>query len=242
MCEVKAPFGVELEFSSRRTSYSTLLSQLQTICENRGSTLSESEGLEHWTLKHDCSCGFELTTPRLEGEDGLNHLCLVAKDLQHENAGNSLVDRSCGMHVHIGIEDITRRQLQNIFVAFQRLEPLTLLTVPPSRNDNNYCRRISDWRAYDGRLELPTDHSDGVNFMGWNYRGDMEIRYGAGTCDHNKIRHWVLYIQGVLGRACEVGPPENSIDNPDGLEAWLGEEGCPTVNWVRERYNRFRGR
>lgn len=235
MFEVRIPCGLELEFSSRHRSESDLRG---AFLEALGNSLSDYEEPDVWTFKHDCSCGYEVTTPILRTSEELEAACAVFRAVQHRFRGQRLVNRSCGFHVHFSVDDMTRRQCLFVQTAFVKLEGAIYKILPPSRRNGGYCSSLRE-SANPRGLELITYHSVAVNFMRWNFPGDLEVRYGAGTCDHRKIKHWTLFLQELICRAVDNGPPEEEIDTVEDMLRWVcdGEttEAGKTAEWVLER-------
>lgn len=90
--------------------------------------------------------GPEAVTGVLNGDDGLNHLQLICKELTAR--GN--VDKYCGMHLHCGGIDFSKENLVYLYKICLLLEDQIMQLVPKSRRNNEYCRRLD-------RLELTSD-------------------------------------------------------------------------------------
>lgn len=242
MFEIKTPFGVELEFSSRRVDQGDLDGAFTDALRNFGEELTRRESPENWTLKSDPSCGFEVTTPVLRTMEDLLKLKSVIKDVQSRFKGRSIVSRDCGLHVHFDVDNFSRRDLRKIFQSFARVENFLYKLVPNSRRDGSYCHSLCRHRSYDTE-ETPfsTDHYTAVNVSSWYHRGTMEVRYAAGSCHHEKVTYWVALLQGVIARAVEGEPPQSNLTDLRSFWQWMGQDfqtdwDEAVAMWVNKRY------
>lgn len=82
--------------------------------------------------------GYELVSPILFFD---GHIDDVKKALEvcTEKTGG-IVNRTCGFHVHVGIEGLTLSDLKRISLNFLHYELAIDLIFSPSRRDNPYCR------------------------------------------------------------------------------------------------------
>ena len=179
-----------------------------------------------WEVKYDGSItgsGFEVTTPALElDEDGhcaeLRAGCDAVKSLR------PIVDRSCGLHVHVDCSDYDWRDLQKLLAMWLRYEPFFFEMLPESRRANNYCEplRAGSWRdAANGgtyryeqveRAILSNSQEEfragvrylgrylSLNFSGWWLHGRVEFRLHSGTVSYDKIRRWVTILTTMCSR------------------------------------------
>ncbi len=230
MFEPTLRFGVEMEFSSNLVQHNALRTAVNRALEPLHCHVSESERSDVWTLKSDCSCGWELTTPILEGKEDLRSLSRVVKSIQDQFNNQDLVDNRCGLHIHFDMSGVSRNSLRQVIESFRKVEPLTHSLIPGSRRTNGFCRPLSE-RCGD----MPDDHYSAVNLGRWSQRGDMEIRYHSGTCNHEKIFGWICYLQGVAAKALASGPPQRNISTPEDFWAWMGvNENTDLSDWDRE--------
>lgn len=122
------------------------------------------------------------------------------------------VNKSCGFHVHIDVQDMFNdnaklANVQNLLIAFQ---PLMFALQPPSRRGSSYCKL---WPAYT-RVESPNHDSDKFMAVSWhhirpptfNLRGEkigggygtIEFRMGAGTRNPRKVLLFVQFLQRLI--------------------------------------------
>lgn len=122
------------------------------------------------------------------------------------------VNKSCGFHVHIDVQDMFNdnaklANVQNLLIAFQ---PLMFALQPPSRRGSSYCKL---WPAYT-RVESPMHDCDKFMAVSWhhirpptfNLRGEkigggygtIEFRMGAGTRNPRKVLLFVQFLQRLI--------------------------------------------
>ena len=202
-------FGVEIEcYNVTRAALKTALA-----AEGIASTVA---GYDHitrrqWALGSDSSIsgrrGCEITSPVLSGEDGLAQLATVLRTV-HSMGG--LVNRSCGLHVHIGASDLSLDELKTIAKGWVKFEEAIDTFVPPSRrgNVNGYCRSnkarySSEADAYAAINAAPNvQELAGVVQGGRTYKlnltplwrqGTLEIRHHSGSVEAEKVCNWVRF-------------------------------------------------
>ena len=108
-----------------------------------------SAGFDGWSIVEDRSLdsqaisGFEVVSPKLRGENGIQQVTDICAYLR--NLGTTL-DDSCGIHIHVGSESLTLSQLKKLAVEWLRIET-QLLSIP------NYRRRTSKYFAKTGKTD-----------------------------------------------------------------------------------------
>lgn len=153
----------------------------------------------HWKIVTDASIrggGYELVSPILRGEEGLETIRRVAEVL---NAMGATVNRSCGLHVHHGADDLKPRHLYNLLRLYRRSEGVIDRMMPKSRrgNNNTYCKSMKlmeeGTRPYDRYFKL--------NLQSLHVHGTVEFRQHSGTIDAEKIIRWVEITQLMVERS-----------------------------------------
>jgi hypothetical protein len=208
-------FGVELELLYPSGAY------IQQIVARNG------DG--GWRVVGDGSLsgapGFtpaEVVSPVLKGEAGLAALKKMMDALL--DAG-CRVNRSCGMHVHIGVRGMKPSRVRKIALAFLNAERHFDAIVPPSRRNNQYARsnrdRVQTSFSDQGRLDRAesisaiADVMNGgnsprhynpyryfkLNFQSYVQHGTIEFRQHAGTVESEKALAWVRLVAGFCASA-----------------------------------------
>lgn len=95
---------------------------------------------ENWVLKPDASCGLEICSPVLTGNEGLNNISAVIEALMGSNKASS--DERCSLHVHVEIEDYDAKDLVNLFRLWLKNELFFYFLTSPNRWLNSYCQPL----------------------------------------------------------------------------------------------------
>ena len=170
-----------------------------------------------WNVKPDASCGWEITTRVLQGEEGFCEVVAVLDAIakQAERLGLR-VDARTGAHIHLGWgTDVSN--LRRLFETVAWWEPALSSLLPPSRAENPYCKRvrrhlhdlrklntIRDWeRHFASRDARYLAVNPAPLLQG---RGTIEVRSHSGTLEAGKILTWISLWMRVLHAASERSP------------------------------------
>jgi len=85
--------------------------------------------------------GMEFVTGVLQGDKGLDMLSQICTEL---NDNHCYVDKSCGLHVHIGGATFNRKFSILAIMLGQMLQDEIYTMLPPSRLTGSYCYKIKD--------------------------------------------------------------------------------------------------
>lgn len=171
-------YGVEVEFISP-------LSQRELVEEiNRNSRNHNSQSLADlqfdmpivcissysnddssiWRIKTDGSVsgrghGLELVTPVLKGEMDMLRLRKILAWLEEIGC---TVNRTCGLHVHVGVSDWQVSQFKNLAKRYMKFETAIDTFMPRSRRSshNSYCQSNAKHLADDIRYRSQFDTCD----------------------------------------------------------------------------------
>lgn len=191
-----------------------------------------------WKVVPDGSVrgGCEVVSPILKGDAGLEQLRRVMEVLTQNGC---TVNRTCGLHVHVGARGATARQVANVARMFIRHELNFDRIVSPSRrgNENHYCQS----NRARARAELPTmqrlrraetiqsvgtvvcgsygpgyHHSryHKLNTSAYATHGTIEFRQHQGTVDAEKACHWVRLVTGFVAVAFSAPDVNDTTDAP----------------------------
>ncbi|NPV52245.1 MAG: amidoligase family protein [Firmicutes bacterium] len=182
---------------------------------------------EHWKIVSDGSIqgpdSFELVSPPLSGEEGLNQIRTVCRVLDEVGAK---VNKSCGFHVHHSAADLTPKALQALIGLYTRFQGALDEIVAKSRrgNNNTYCRALSNELYYRA---LRRDDLQGIvccqdsryyklNLQAYLRHGTIEIRHHQGTVNADKIINWIRLTQAIVEAAVRLNHSKLSLDNHTG--------------------------
>jgi len=98
--------------------------------------------------------------------------------------GNSTVNTSCGLHVHL---DMRNRDVIKCYNNLVKSQKLLFKMQPKSRQKNTYCTKnhSSKWNGSTG------SRYKAINKRAYDKFRTLEIRLHAGTIDYRKINNWI---------------------------------------------------
>lgn len=196
-------FGIELEIVHRNQR------QLRDAIRSRG-ILCEIEGYNHstrryWKIVSDASVngGYELVSPVLKGQSGLDEVKAVCEALSEVGA---LINKSCGFHAHFGTDDFKESisVWRNLYINYATLEEDIDAFMPPSRRRNTYCAslKVRGWREKMENARTLVELEKAItkrsryfklNSQSYWRHGTVEFRQHSGTIEFDKIRNWLLF-------------------------------------------------
>ena len=192
----KRTFGIEIELE-HNDSYAMKLA-LRTAgiaCEVEG---YNHHNRPHWKITIDVSVrnGYELVSPILKGEEGLEEIRRVCEVL---NTQGATINHTCGLHVHHDASDLKDRNLRNLLNLYRRAEDVIDSMMPKSRraNNNRFCKAM--WTVDEGNY--PHSRYFKLNLQSLHVHGTVEFRQHSGTIDADKIINWVEITQLMVERS-----------------------------------------
>lgn len=202
----KLTFGVEIE------TYNLVRANLISNCSRKGLAV-RSEGYNHTDNQHyyklvsDSSLvgndTNEVVSPILQGNDGLNSLKSLCDSL---NEIDARVNRSCGLHVHIGAANMSDEHYCRLVRNYQRLEPVIDSFMPLSRRANNsrWCHSLQgiDFSNCTTKRDILRamnyDRYYKVNACAYDRHQTIEFRQHSGTTDYTKISMWIMFLARLV--------------------------------------------
>lgn len=139
----------------------------------------------------------ECVSPILKGASGFKSLKLACQTL---NDAGASVNKTCGLHVHIGADKLTQVQIVNVYKNYQRLESVIDSFMPASRRNNAYAIALRGLNFSEC-----TTNEDILSVMGYSryYKvnacalsrhNTIEFRQHGGTTNFEKIQKWVKFL------------------------------------------------
>lgn len=199
-------FGIEIE------AFGVTRSKVLTAIRAKGIRI-EDESYNHdtrgwWKIVSDSSVsgenGFEIVSPILEGQAGLEELKKVCEALTEVRAK---INKSCGMHVHFDASQMGISEVKNLMLNYATYEKHIDSILPNSRrgNTNTYCQSLQNDKA---KIEAATSIRELATNIGTRYRkinlksfvrhGSIEFRQHSGTIEFEKIKNWVLFLHNLV--------------------------------------------
>jgi len=170
-----------------------------------------------WTIKNDCSINGtnsrEIVSPPLVANRASFK---QVKDIMRAlRAAGGRVNRTCGLHVHVGVEkDVRERCVPGLFFSkliqrYSMIEGFADMLVPPSRRGtrNMYCNSVSqllNTSCYSNLVELPLNREveSIIGMMGRYYKlnissyirhGTVEFRHFGASLNGTKTVAWIKF-------------------------------------------------
>ena len=194
-------FGVEIE------TFGSDFNLIRDNAQNAGVAV-EFQGYNHndnfscFKFVTDASIaganGIECVSPVLKGTSGFTALKKVCGLL---NTAGARVNRSTGLHVHIGFGEkgISDSHYVNIFHNYKFLQKAVNQFLPSSRHDNGYarpfnCHNFDPYLTKTNIFDMLPSRYYAVNPQSWFRHRTIEFRQHSGTTDFTKIKMWVTFI------------------------------------------------
>lgn len=208
-------------------------------------------GYQGWKLETDSSAtsgmrnagaepynqGGELVSPVLKGAAGLRELKGVMATLQRVGAK---VDKRHGMHVHLGVADITGDARVNLFRNYKEAQKTLFRLVARSRQNNMYCKKLSDLQL-DNHINrtqmgmpLMGNHTDSMNIDNIGRIGTIEMRMHQGTLSGKKATEWVQLLVAFFDASRDGIIIDSDNELVDTLLA-NGKITAASAQWLKNR-------
>lgn len=197
--------GVEIECFGFRKSV------VREALQRKG-VLSIETGYDHndqkkaYKLGHDGSImgenSCEVVSPILKNLKSLKVVC----DTINEHGAR--VNRSCGLHIHLGAESLTLDQWVRVIKNYARIEAIidSFMAISRRGNNNGYCKsiieaadRLSDigsFQQIESAFRCHRYHK--VNVMSFRRHKTIEFRQHQGTTDFAKIKMWAEFLTALV--------------------------------------------
>jgi len=213
---------------SRNYSHAPVPNNIDIVVEQDGSIVGEQrfQGVR-WAQ-------VEVKTRILNGLADWEQIVPKTLDILRYCGGR--ITPSCGHHIHLGFTEFKDdpTQVRSLWNLIHRFEQVIYGLVAPSRRGNQYCRPLppaakhlhgaNSRRTIKNRLSR-FDRYFGLNLVHiWDDVPRIELRYGSGTLETDKARHWAQFCSRLVDhaclRTCQAAPASLSNDRK-GLERML---------------------
>ena len=201
----KFTFGVEIEC--------LVAASLMRECATRNAMPFQYEGYNHTDNNHyykfvsDSSIRgenpIECVSPVLTGKEGMKSLENCCKAL---NEAGAQVNKSTGLHVHIGAQNLSDEAYINVFKNYQKLEKVIDTFMARSRRANNsqWCRTLQDMdfsmclTKNEVLSVMRGNRYFKVNACSYSRHHTIEFRQHQGSTDFEKISNWVNFCAKLV--------------------------------------------
>lgn len=225
-------FGVEIEcYNAQPETIGNIATRHGLDFRHEGYNHTDHRG--HYKLVSDGSIRgndpIECVSPILnnsgQGFDSLKACCETL------NEAGARVNRSTGLHVHVG-GNISERQYCNTFVNYFYLETIIDTFMSPSRRQGNcYCKamlgNINEARLNTADTQRQIEdvfHNDRyykINATSWGRHHTIEFRQHQGSTNYDKIAAWARFCIKLVHWSAEnrLTAPVASINDIEFLTA-----------------------
>jgi len=202
-------FGLELELLIPYHNYAfkLIVNKLEALgVKIKWEGFSHSTAA-HWKLVTDASVGkegfvgYELVSPILEDtKETFEEIAKICNGLIEIGC---IVDKCCGLHVHINASTITLTEAKIIYKRYQMHEAKIDSWMHASRraNEAQHCRTIVSQNINESAKTIDSLTSNRyykLNLKSFVAYGTVEFRHHAGTLDSQKIIYWIMFIRGFM--------------------------------------------
>lgn len=162
---------------------------------------NHTDSRDHYKFVRDASvCGMddaiECVSPILRGNNGFASLRATCKTL---NEAGAQVNRTCGLHIHIGASELNDREIINVFKNYAKLEDVIDSFMAPSRRNNIYAKSLRGinmevasmyglYNAFNGSRYYK------VNPFAYQRHKTIEFRQHGGSTNFKKIESWIKFL------------------------------------------------
>lgn len=218
-------FGVEIEaYNVNKTSLKNTLNELGI---NIVEEYYNHDTRGHWKIVRDASISghnaCEIVSPVLKGADGLEQLKKVCIAL---NKIGAKINKSCGLHIHLGVSDYDTDNFKNLLKSYINVENEVDKMMPATRrgNTNKYCRSMKMNKTAI-LMKRKIDEATGIEnladsvFSGGRYfkvniqcyrrQKTIEFRQHSGSVQYSKIKNWILICARMVDYAKKIGEFDN---------------------------------
>lgn len=205
-------FGVEIEYIGDNHSVEREMTARGLICNVEG--YNHQIRRNTWKIVTDASVsgGYELVSPPLSGQDGLNQLEKACEALA---AGGARVSRACGLHVHHDVSDLDAPAFGRLARGWSRNQSATDRLVAASRRSSQWAQPLEEHEVRHIEAlasmedQVVRSHLSGyrinryrsLNVACYPRYGTVEIRQHQGTLNFKKIAAWMAYGQAFIAAA-----------------------------------------
>ena len=216
--QVLRTYGVEIEYiGAQRMVVANAVAQALGVphihtfgyhgqtCEHCGVVVPAEERYSNWKVERDGSVptGGEVVSPILQGAEGFAQIAKVTKAIQ--SVGGK-TNRRCGLHVHIGMKDLSKLERANLVENWWKAYPVLRRLVGKSRWNNRYAACPSFNRVAqilgvlrDGSANEPYGIKyEALNIEPFNKIGTYEFRLHQGTLNASKVEAWVRFLLAFI--------------------------------------------
>lgn len=206
----------------------------------------ESKDLD-WKVEEDSSCGWEVISPILNGYDGYEQIKKVTRILKKLNC---YVNKDCGLHIHIGAENLSIENIHKVVSRYYYNQALIDSFIPKSRHYNYFSNPLDDTfsrhflngnvcvDSISGLIAYQYNRYSHVNLYPLRKYGTIEFRQHQGTLDATKIVNWIEFLKHFVEHSVFYNSIYGSnFDDLFGHKLWLRDYYKKRAAFLEKYYN-----
>jgi hypothetical protein len=264
--DIERNFGIELEMGNfiPKNKIKNLIKVVSKIpVEVTKYQLSSNNNF--WHVKDDATCGIlgrrgpkgvEVASYVAKGSKDINHIAGIASFLYDAGCRSN---QNCGTHIHADVKDLDIKSLGTILSYWLKIETWIENSLPSSRINNKYCRKLSGKIGLDrekkrkpedvfsllapSNLNIYENEERRVSLNLVNYmraivgiakRKTIELRYPEGTLDSRDIKSWIYLFLSFIENCKDKDVPDNLLDceSIDEVLCFLGVNHTPETFFI----------
>ncbi len=243
-------FGIEIEAKGLDHNTVEAVLSAEGISVYRTNYMNHTAETTKWKVKPDGSLSglsFEVVSPVLQGEEGIEQVRTVLKAL--EGAG-ATVARESRVHVHWGVGNWGIKQFKNLYKQYAKYEQAIDSFLAPSRRANNSrwangysvsaishatitdffakidaSRNLQDLRRAVASTSTQYARYRKLNMEAFWVHSTIEFRQHQGTLNADKAEHWIRLTGAMIAQADALVTQRNWGLHTDGRYA---DDAYPT--------------
>lgn len=163
-------------------------------------------------------------------EDNYKDILKKVCDVLHKV--NAVVNKSCGMHVHLDMRTRDAEKAYQNLVSAQNI----LFAMNPKSRTEKYAKKISE-----RNLDIAKNSGEryyGINSLALSKHKTIEIRIHSGTIDYTKITNWISILVKVANHS------ERVVKNYVSLTSFASqfEIDESLIGYMKERITKFKSK
>lgn len=170
----------------------------------------------------------------------LHEVCILLKENDYEDTmkkvckvlakSNAVVNKSCGMHVHIDMRTRDADRAYQNLVSAQNI----LFKMNPKSRTERYAKKITERDLNIAKRSGERYH--GINPIALNKHNTIEIRVHSGTIDYTKITNWIAILLKIANHS------ERIVKNYVSMNSFCEDFSINGMlkDYMKERIDKFK--
>lgn len=195
MTERQLKFGIEIEISTKKTMLELCEDLADAGIKVKPASYGSAVEEKVWKVQPDSSInGWEIVSPPLNDTE---ELIIVVNTLRHVT--KAMGSKKCGIHVHHDVNDLTVKELKNVYELYAKYEMNAIHSILPlHRFKSFYCQpifnKVEKLRNVRTKIDFKSWHHSrylSLNHKSYIKYGTLEFRAMASTINIDRILSWV---------------------------------------------------